>query len=128
MVLSFLVQDRVSLVSSRLWVMMLPASLLSELAEISKLLVSRLRIGKPILGKGSESLFTLVSLQSCSLSGRVNVTDDIDPMEEDWDVTRTPRSEEVDLFDEGTSVPNGSSGQKTDNSDTTCAPGVQESL
>lgn len=52
--------------------------------------------------------------------------DDNDRTEEDWDGTRTQRSEEVDLFDEGTSVhrgPSGPSGQKMEN-----GPGEQELL
>lgn len=44
--LCFRVQDRVSPVSSRLWLMLLPSGLLSDLADISKLLVSRLQIEK----------------------------------------------------------------------------------
>lgn len=39
-------QDRVSLVSSRLWLMLLPSSLLRELADISKLLVSGLQMAE----------------------------------------------------------------------------------
>lgn len=120
--MSFLVQDRVSPVSSRLWLMMLPAGLLSELAEISKLLVSRLQGGQLWVGQGSGSRFSCFRLQSSGLSGRVNVSDDGDRTDEDWDVSRTPRSEEVDLFDEG------SSGQKTDPSDSICGPGERESL
>lgn len=52
-------------------------------------------------------------------------------MEEDWDVSRVPQSEEVDLFDEGSSLhagSSGSSGQKTDKSNSVYGPGVQESL
>lgn len=73
------------------------------------------------------------SLQSSSVSGRLHVTDDNDPMEEDWDLSRTQRSEEVDLFDEGTAVHSGSSGsggsagQKADSSDGTCGPGTRTS-
>lgn len=47
------VQDRVSLVSSRLWLMLLPSSLLRELADISKLLVSGLQV---------EELFFVIDL------------------------------------------------------------------
>lgn len=128
---SFLVQDRVSLLSSRLWAMVLPSSLLSELAEISKLLVSRLQVEKPVLGRRSGPSLTRFSLQSSSPAGRVPVTDDGDRMEEDWDTSTAPRSQQVDLFDEGTgahSRPSGPSGQKTDSSDTVCGPGVQEPL
>lgn len=55
-------------------------------------------------------------------------------MEEDWDVSRAPQSEEVDLFDEGSGLhtassgSSGSSGQKTDHGNSVCGPGVQESL
>lgn len=43
-VFSFLVQDKVSLVSSRLFVLLLPASLLRDLADITKLLVSEQQV------------------------------------------------------------------------------------
>lgn len=44
MFFSFLVQANVSLVSSRLFVLLLPASLLSDLADITKLLVSEQQV------------------------------------------------------------------------------------
>lgn len=103
--------------------MVLPSSLLSELAEISKLLVGRQQIEKVAVGRPSGSWSTRSCLQSSSLAGRVNVVDDNDRLEDDWDLSRTPRSEEVDLFDEGTSVHSGASGQKSDSSDAICGPG-----
>lgn len=51
-------------------------------------------------------------------------------MEEDWDLSRTQQSEKIDLFDEGIDVhsgsskSNGSTGQKIDNSDSMCGPGI----
>eukprot|EP00066_Takifugu_rubripes_P017315 XP_011606581.1 PREDICTED: serine-protein kinase ATM [Takifugu rubripes] len=71
-------KDKVFLVSSRLFVLLLPASLLSDLADITKLL-------------------------SSSVSGKVTVTDDNDCMREDWDLSRT-QNEKIDLFDEGIDV------------------------
>lgn len=55
-------------------------------------------------------------------------------MEEDWDVSRAPRSEEVDLFDQGASLHSGSSGssgpsgQKAETSEGVCGPGEQGPL
>lgn len=55
-------------------------------------------------------------------------------MEEDWDLSRTQQSEKIDLFDEGIDVHSGSSkssgstGQKIDNSDSVCGPGIQKLL
>lgn len=54
-------------------------------------------------------------------------------MEEDWDLSRTQRSEEVDLFDEGAAAHSGSSGSsgsagpKADSGDGTCGPGTRTS-
>lgn len=54
-------------------------------------------------------------------------------MEEDWDLSRT-QNEKIDLFDEGIDVHSGSSnsngatGQKMDNSDSMCGPGIQKLL
>lgn len=124
-------QDRVSLVSSRLWMMLLPSSLLGELADISKLLVSRLQIEKNSSREDVLCQRPALSLQSSSHSGRFHVVEDNDGLEEDWDVSRAPQSEEVDLFDEGSSLhagSSGSSGQKTDNNNSVCGPGVQEPL
>lgn len=112
-VLFFFLQDKVSLISSRLFVMSLPASLLAALAEITKLLVSELRV---------YSFFVYSRLKS-SFSEKKEPghrMDDADPMDEDWDVSRI-QSEEVDQFDEGSS---GSSAQKLDTSDAPCGPGM----
>lgn len=55
-------------------------------------------------------------------------------MEEDWDLSRTQQSEKIDLFDEGIDVhsessgSNGATGQKMDNSDSMCGPGMQKLL
>lgn len=43
-ILLFVPQDDISSISSRLFIMVLPASLISELAEISKLLVSGMQM------------------------------------------------------------------------------------
>uniref|UniRef100_H3CCZ5 Serine-protein kinase ATM n=1 Tax=Tetraodon nigroviridis TaxID=99883 RepID=H3CCZ5_TETNG len=98
-------KDGVSLVSCRLWATLLPSSLLSELAEVSKVL-------------------------SSGPSERAPAVDDGDRADEDWDASRTPRSEEVDLFDEGTSPSgsSGSSGQKTEAGDGAGGPGARSPL
>lgn len=53
-------------------------------------------------------------------------------MEEDWDLSRAQQSEKIDLFDEGidsgSSKSDGSTGQKMDNSDSMCGPGIQKLL
>ncbi|TDH15077.1 hypothetical protein EPR50_G00027380 [Perca flavescens] len=99
-------KDNVHPISSSLFIMILPASLLSELAEICKLLLS-------------------------SVSKRVSVVDEDDHMDDDWDVTRTQQGDDIDLFDEGEeshSSTNGTHRQKGDNSDTSCGPGARSLL
>ncbi|XP_030008171.1 serine-protein kinase ATM isoform X2 [Sphaeramia orbicularis] len=89
--------------SSNLFIMILPASLLSELAEICKLLLS-------------------------SVSKRVSVVDEDEHMDDDWDVTKTQQGGGIDLFDDGEephSSTNGTNGQKRDNNDTSGGPGAK---
>ncbi|XP_054470748.1 LOW QUALITY PROTEIN: serine-protein kinase ATM [Anoplopoma fimbria] len=100
-------KDDVCPISSSLFIMILPASLLSELAEICKLLLS-------------------------SVSKRVSVADEDDHMEDDCDVTRTQQGDVIDLFDEGeeshSSSNGGSHRQKGDNSEASCGPGAKSLL
>ncbi|XP_022052894.2 serine-protein kinase ATM isoform X1 [Acanthochromis polyacanthus] len=99
-------KDNISPVASGLFIMILPASLLSELAEICKLVLS-------------------------SISKRVNVADEDDHMDDDLEMTRTQQGDDVDLFDEGEeshSSSNGTQRQKGDNNDTSCGPGAKSLL
>ncbi|XP_031716383.1 serine-protein kinase ATM isoform X1 [Anarrhichthys ocellatus] len=99
-------KDNGCLISSSLFMMILPASLLSELAEICKLLLS-------------------------SVSKRVGVVDEDDHMDDDLDVTRTQQGDDIDLFDEGDeshSSTDGSHRQKGDNSEASCGPGAKSLL
>lgn len=88
--------------SSCLFMMILPGSLLSELAELCKLLLS-------------------------SVSKRVSVVEEDDHMDEDWNMTKTQHDEDIDLFDDGdkphTST-DGTHGPKGD-ADTSCGPGAK---
>uniref|UniRef100_UPI003AAD459E serine-protein kinase ATM n=1 Tax=Centroberyx gerrardi TaxID=166262 RepID=UPI003AAD459E len=99
-------KDNVCPISSGLFMMILPASLLSELAEICKLLLS-------------------------SVSRRVSAVDEDDHMDDDWDMSRTQQAGDIDLFDDGeephTST-NGTHRQKGDNTDTSCGPGAKSLL
>ncbi|KAE8295481.1 Serine-protein kinase ATM [Larimichthys crocea] len=99
-------KDKVSSISSSLFIMILPASLASELAEICKLLLS-------------------------SDSKKVIAVDEDDHMDDDWDVTRNQQGDDIDLFDDGEgshSSTNGSHRQKGDNSDSSCGPGAKSLL
>ncbi|XP_037632338.1 serine-protein kinase ATM isoform X2 [Sebastes umbrosus] len=100
-------KDKVCRLSSNLFIMILPASLLSELAEICKLLLS-------------------------SVSKRVSVVNEDDHMDDDLDVTRNQQGDDIDLFDEGeestSSSTNGNHRQKGDNSDASCGPGAKSLL
>ncbi|GAA6218256.1 serine-protein kinase ATM [Lates japonicus] len=100
-------KDNVCPISSSLFIMILPASLLSELAEICKLLLS-------------------------SVSKRVIVVDEDDHVDDDWDVTRTQQGDDIDLFEDGeeshSSSTNGTHRQKGDNTDTSCGPGAKSLL
>ncbi|XP_041660775.1 serine-protein kinase ATM isoform X2 [Cheilinus undulatus] len=92
--------------SSSVFIMTLPASLLSELAEICKMLL-------------------------CSASKRVSVVEEDDPVDADWDVSRTQQGDEMDLFEdeeESHSSTNGTQIQKGDNSDYACGPGAKSLL
>ncbi|XP_035535894.1 serine-protein kinase ATM isoform X2 [Morone saxatilis] len=98
-------KNKMSPISSSLFIMILPASLTSELAEICKLLLS-------------------------SVSKRAIVVDEDDHMD-DWDVSRTQQGGDMDLFDDGEeshSSGNGTHRQKGDNNDATCGPGAKSLL
>ncbi|XP_045929347.1 serine-protein kinase ATM isoform X1 [Micropterus dolomieu] len=99
-------KDNICPISSSLFTMILPASLLSELAEICKLLLS-------------------------SVSKRVSVVDEDNHMDDDWDMSRTHQGDDIDLFDDGEeshSSANGTQRQKGDNGDAPCAPGAKSLL
>ncbi|KAM6946333.1 serine-protein kinase ATM [Aplochiton taeniatus] len=101
-------KDNMSPVSSNLLLRILPARLLTDLAEICKLLMS-----------------------SVSKRGSV-VTADDDPMGEGGDLARTQQGEDIDLFDDG-DAPKASSSidshqQKADVFETHCGPGGAESV
>jgi len=135
--LSFLLQDNVCPTSSSLFMMILPTGLLSELAEICKLLVSDIywvcSILKRII-KGQSTfqeqhadiLLTSSYPQLSSVSKRVNVVDEDHHMDDDLDVTRNQQGDNIDLFDEGNeshSSTNGTRRQMGDNSEASCGPG-----
>ncbi|KAM7413396.1 hypothetical protein PAMA_020672 [Pampus argenteus] len=93
-------------ISSRLFMLILPASLLSELAEICRLLLS-------------------------SVSKRASGVDEDDHTDDDFDVTRTQQGDDIDLFDDGEephSSTNGNHRQKGDNADAPCGPGAKSLL
>ncbi|XP_056296649.1 serine-protein kinase ATM-like isoform X3 [Pseudoliparis swirei] len=99
-------KDNVCPTSSSLFMMILPTGLLSELAEICKLLLS-------------------------SVSKRVNVVDEDHHMDDDLDVTRNQQGDNIDLFDEGNeshSSTNGTRRQMGDNSEASCGPGAKSLL
>ncbi|XP_029372822.1 serine-protein kinase ATM isoform X2 [Echeneis naucrates] len=99
-------KDRVCPMSSSLFMMILPGSLINELAEICKLLLS-------------------------SVSKRVSV-DEEDQFDDDRDGTRTQQGGDVDLFEDGeeahTSSSNGTPRLKRDNTDASCGPGAKSLL
>ncbi|CAN9511502.1 unnamed protein product [Ophioblennius macclurei] len=91
---------------SRIFLMILPASLLSDLAEICKLLLN-------------------------SVSKRLSSADEDDHADDDWETTRTQQEDEFDLFDvdeELGSSSNGTQKQKGDASDNSCGPGAKSLL
>ncbi|KAM8905494.1 serine-protein kinase ATM [Spinachia spinachia] len=97
-------KDNVGLISSRLFMRILPASLLGELADICKLLLS-------------------------DVSKRVGLVDEDDHTDHDLDVTRTQQGDDIDLFDEGEiSSTDGSHGVKGDNGEASCGPGAKSLL
>ncbi|KAM4628418.1 serine-protein kinase ATM [Polymixia lowei] len=99
-------KDNVAPISSSVFVRILPASLLSELAEICKLLLS-------------------------SVSRRSNTADEDDHMDDDRDVTRTQQGDDIDLLDDDDvphSSANGSHRQNGDNTDASCGPGAKSML
>ncbi|XP_019950752.2 serine-protein kinase ATM [Paralichthys olivaceus] len=98
--------DKVCSISSSLFILTLPASLLSELAEICKLLLS-------------------------SVSKRVNVLDEDDHMDDDLEMTRTQQGDNIDLFEDGEeshSSTDGTHRQKGDSTDASCGPGAKSLL
>ncbi|XP_034023977.1 serine-protein kinase ATM isoform X2 [Thalassophryne amazonica] len=98
-------KDDVSLVSSSLFTMVLPASLLSNLAEICKLLLS-------------------------SSSRGVSAIDEDNDMDDDWDMSRNQQGD-IDLFDDGEephSSTNGTHKQTQENTDASCGPGAKSLL
>lgn len=53
--------------------------------------------------------------------------DEDDPMDDEWEMTRTQQGHDVDLFDDGEepqSSTNGNHRPKGDNTDTSCGPGM----
>ncbi|XP_020498541.2 serine-protein kinase ATM [Labrus bergylta] len=93
-------------ISYSLFLMILPASLLSELAEICKMLL-------------------------ISASKRVSVVEEDTHMDGDWDMTKTQQGDNIDLFEddeESHSSTNGTQRQTGDNSDTTYGPGAKSML
>ncbi|CAB1347999.1 unnamed protein product [Coregonus sp. 'balchen'] len=103
------VKDSMSSVSCNLFLKIFPARLLTELAEICKLLLN----------------------SSCK---RGSVGFEEDTTDEDWDMTRTQadQQEDIDLFDEGdgpqTSTSNGTHRENVDPSDTQCGPDAKSLL
>ncbi|XP_022624615.1 serine-protein kinase ATM [Seriola dumerili] len=99
-------KDNVCPISSSLFIMILPGSLLSELAEVLKLLLS-------------------------SVSKRVSLVDEDDHADDDRDVTRTQQGDDIDLFEDGEeahSSTNETHRQKGDNTDASCGPGAKSLL
>ncbi|XP_028274525.1 serine-protein kinase ATM isoform X2 [Parambassis ranga] len=99
-------KDIICSISSGLFMMILPTSLLSELAEICKLLLS-------------------------SVSKRVNTVDEDEHMDDEWEVTKTQQGDDVDLFDdeeEPHSSTNGTHRQNRANTDTSSGPGAKSLL
>ncbi|KAM6933084.1 serine-protein kinase ATM [Xenentodon cancila] len=94
-------------ISSRLFISTLPASLLSELAEICKLLLS-------------------------SVSKKASVVDDNEHVDDDWEVSRAQQAgDNIDLFEDGDESHSGTSGaskQKGDNNDACCSSGAKSLL
>ncbi|KAG7226115.1 hypothetical protein INR49_018726 [Caranx melampygus] len=98
-------KDTFCSISSSLFIMILPASLLSDLAEICKLLLS-------------------------SVSKRVSAVDEDDHLDDDRDMTRTQQGDNIDLFEddeEAHSSTNGTHRQKGD-TETSCGPGAKSLL
>ncbi|XP_060928737.1 serine-protein kinase ATM isoform X1 [Limanda limanda] len=98
--------NKVCPISSSLFILTLPASLLSELAGICKLLLS-------------------------SVSKRVSVLEEDNHVDDDWEVTRTQQGDDVDLFEDGEephSSTNGTHRQKGDGTDASCGPGAKSLL
>ncbi|CAJ1065758.1 serine-protein kinase ATM [Xyrichtys novacula] len=93
-------------VASTLFIMILPGSLLSDLAEICKMLLN-------------------------SASKRVSVVEEDSHLDADWEETRTQQGDGIDLFEdseESHSSASGTQRQRGDNSDNTCRPGARSLL
>uniref|UniRef100_A0A669EAW1 non-specific serine/threonine protein kinase n=1 Tax=Oreochromis niloticus TaxID=8128 RepID=A0A669EAW1_ORENI len=80
-----ILQENICPASSGFFIMILPASLLSELAEICKMLVSDTKRIAP---------------------RRVTAVDEDDPMDDEWEMTRTQQGHDVDLFDDARFIHN----------------------
>ncbi|XP_054649530.1 serine-protein kinase ATM isoform X1 [Dunckerocampus dactyliophorus] len=97
-------KDNVCTLPSRLFIMTIPASLVSELAEIYKLLLS-------------------------SASRKASVVDEDESTDDDWEMTRTQQGDDIPLFESdeeshgGTQRPRGG-----DNNEAPCAPGAKSLL
>uniref|UniRef100_A0A1A8U1C7 non-specific serine/threonine protein kinase n=1 Tax=Nothobranchius furzeri TaxID=105023 RepID=A0A1A8U1C7_NOTFU len=100
-------KDGVGSISSGLFILTLPASLLGELAEICKLLLS-------------------------SAPRKVSSVDDDEHMDDDWETSRAePSGSDFDLFDDGEdshSSTNGTHRPQGDGTDTSCGPGAKSLL
>ncbi|XP_061575088.1 serine-protein kinase ATM [Cololabis saira] len=98
---------RVCAISSRLFIMTLPAILLSDLAEICKLLLS-------------------------SVSKKASVTDDNEHVDDDWETSRVQQpGDDFDLFDDGDeshSGTNGTNKQKGESNDASSSSGAKSLL
>ncbi|XP_076001414.1 serine-protein kinase ATM isoform X2 [Genypterus blacodes] len=96
-------KDSVGSIFSNLFIMILPASLLTDLAEICKLSVSR----------------------------RVSAVDEEDHADDDLDMTRTQQGDDIDLFEDD-QEPHSSTAatqrQKGENPDAPCGPGAKSLL
>ncbi|XP_061781898.1 serine-protein kinase ATM [Nerophis lumbriciformis] len=93
-------QDKVCTVSSRLFLMTLPASLVSELAEIYKLL----------LGNATR---------------KVSVVDEEESTDDDWEMSRTQHGDDIPLFEEDEES---HLGTQRPNNEASCAPGAKSLL
>lgn len=74
----------------------------------------------------NTSFHLFSSRQLSSVSKRVSAVDEDDPMDDDFDVTRTQQGDDFDLFEDGEephSSTNGVHTQKGANADTACGPG-----
>ncbi|XP_069003708.1 serine-protein kinase ATM [Embiotoca jacksoni] len=90
-------KDQICSISSGLFIRILPASLLSDLAEICKLSLS-------------------------SVSKKLSAVDENDHVDDEWEMTRTQQGDDIDLFDDEEPHTNRTHRQKGANTDTSCGP------